>query len=164
MLRQPTYTPITVTTSQAATYEWQFSEVSGLFYAGFSPAQTGNSYTPKFNLPSTYYVVCKATNGTTDAVTSQEVVVVVAAGTGINETNNSTIKAYWNGNSFMVDLTQATLTTPVIELMNAMGQVVLKERLSSSSLNTVATSLNTGMYIFKITDGDKTYSGKTSKK
>lgn len=157
-------TPITVTTSQAATYEWQFSEVSGSFYAGFSPAQTGNSYTPKFNLPSTYYVVCKATNGATDAVTSQEVVVVVATGTGINETNNSTIKAYWNGNSFMVDLTQATLTAPVIELMNTTGQIVLKEKLSTATLNTVATSLNTGMYIFKITDGDKTFSGKTSKK
>lgn len=157
-------TAITVTASQAATYEWQFSEVSGAFYAGFSPAQTGSSYTPRFNLPSTYYVVCKATNGANDALTSQEVVVVVANGTGINETGNSTIKAYWNGSSFMVDLTQATLAAPVIELMNTTGQVVLKEKLSTATLNTIATSLNTGMYIFKITDGDKTYSGKTSKK
>jgi hypothetical protein len=155
---------ITVTTTQTATYEWQYSEVQGTLYGGFTPAQTGNSCIPVFNLPSTYYVVCKATNGATDVLVSQDVVIVVANGTGINETNNSTIKAYWNGNSFMVDLTQATLTAPVIELMNTTGQIVLKEKLSTATVNTVATSLNTGMYIFKITDGDKTYSGKTSKK
>ena len=94
----------------------------------------------------------------------QDVTIVVTTGTGIGETGNEMIKAYWNGNSFMVDLTGATLTSPVVELMNVAGQVVVKENLSVSSLNTIDTSLNAGMYIFKITDGDKIYSGKTSKK
>jgi len=89
-------------------------------------------------------------------LTSLEVVVIVTSPNGVNETGNETIKAYWNGNNFIVDLTGATLTSPFVELMNTAGQVVVKEKLSAASLNTIANSLNTGMYIIKITNRDKT--------
>ncbi len=154
---------IAVTESQTATRVWKYSEVSGLSYTAFNPTETGSSLIPHFNLVSTYYIICESKNTANDALISQEVVVIVTAPNGVNETGNETIKAYWNASNFMVDLTGSTLTSPFLQLMNTAGQVVVKEKLSATSLNTIATSLNTGMYIFKITDGDKTYSGKTSK-
>lgn len=156
-------TAIAVFTTQSATYEWQHSDVQGAFYTAFNPAETGSSYTPHFNTAGTNYVVCKATNGANDVITSQDVTIVVTAVSGLNQTTNEFIKAYWNGNNFVVDLTATTMSAPVIELMNTSGQVVLKEKLSAGSLNTIATSLNTGMYVFKITDGENTYNGKTTK-
>jgi hypothetical protein len=161
---QQSGTAIAATTSQSATYSWQFSEVQGSFYAAFNPPQTGSTYTPVFNLPSTYYVICKATNGASDEVATNEVVIVVTTTIGINETGNDFIKTYWNGNNLVVDLTSSTLVEPTLELTNTTGQVVLSEKLNGSSLNSIGTSLNSGMYFFRILDGGKAYSGKTSKK
>lgn len=154
---------ITVTESQTATRVWKYSEVSGLGYTAFVPNQTGTTYAPLFNTVGTYYIVCESKNSANDVVTSQEVVVFVTVFNGINDKSNEFIKAYWNGNNLVVDLTAARLNAPAIELLNTTGQVVFKEHLNANSLNTLGTSLNSGMYMFKITDGDKIYSGKTNK-
>ncbi len=157
-------TALAVTESQAATHTWKYSEVSGLGYTGFAPAQTGPTYTPVFNLISTYYVICESKNSANDVVTSQEVVVIVTAPNGIAEHGQGLIKTYWNGNNLMVDLTSAQLTNPQIELMNTTGQVVLQSKLSANTLNTIGSALNSGVYLFKITDGSHSYTGKTSKR
>lgn len=156
-------TALTVTESQTATHVWKYSEVSGLGYSAFNPSQTGATYTPAFNLVSTYYVICESTNQANDKVSSPEVVIIVTAPSGISEARSAYIKAYWIANNLMVDLTAAQLSTPVIELMNTTGQVVLTEKLNANALNTIGTMLNNGMYMFKITDGSQSYSGKTSK-
>lgn len=156
-------TAITVTESQTATRTWKYSEVSGLGYTGFSPAQTGVTLIPRFNLASTYYVICESKNSANDAISTEEVVIIVTNSVGINEAANEYVKAYWNGNSFMVDLTASKLANPVLEVANTNGQVLVKETLNANALNTVATNLTSGIYFFKITDGGNSYSGKTVK-
>lgn len=155
-------TPITVSTTQSATYEWKYSDVQGTLYVAFNPAQTGSSYTPNFIVPKTYYVVCKATNGATDVITSQDVTIVVTAPNGIEDGARETVKAYWNGNDFVVDLTASTIENAKLELMNTTGQVVVKENLTNG-LNTFSTSLAKGIYVFSIADGKNVVTGKTNK-
>lgn len=154
---------ISVTTSQSATYQWQYSEVQGSFYGSFSPAETNSSYTPNFALASVYYVVCRATNTANDVLTSNEVVVIVATPNGIGENGNSLIKAYWSGNDFVVDLGAQDIANAGIELVNLNGQVVLKETLHSS-VNSFSTSLPQGIYTFRLSNRGNTYTGKTAKK
>lgn len=157
-------TPISVTETHPATRVWKYSQSSGLGYTPFNPAQTGTTLTPRFNLISPYYIICESTNSATDKVVSQEVVVIVTAFTGIGEEGYSSVKAYWNGNDFMVDLSDSELTSPAIELMNANGQIVLQQKLNSYSLNRISTNLPEGVYVFSIKEGEKHYTGKTSKR
>lgn len=155
--------PLAVSTTQSASYEWQHSDVAGSLYTPFNPAETGSTYTPHFNVPGTYYVVCTATNSAADAVTSQDIVVVVTNPSGISQNQAAYFKTYWSGNNLVVDLRHAMLNAPVLELMNLSGQVVVKQNMAAETLNHVFTSLSSGMYLFKITDGTNTYTGKTVK-
>ncbi len=76
----------------------------------------------------------------------------------------STIQAYWDNNQFVVNLDEAKLKEPVLQLMNVTGQVVLQSKLNPGTTNRVYTQLTDGIYIFRITDGDQAYTGKTVKK
>lgn len=82
-------TALSVTASQTSTQEWKYSTTSGSGYASFSPAQTGSSYTPNFSTPGTYYVVAVSTNQYSDAVTSNEVMIVVQNGSNLTTTTVS---------------------------------------------------------------------------
>ncbi len=154
---------IAVTENQSATHLWKWTQASGLAYTNFSPSETGTSLIPHFNLVSPYYIVCESTNGANDKVVSQEVVVIVTSSVGIGETSNEMIKAYWRGNDFVADLSSTKLIAPVLELINVQGQVVAKEKLNASSINTIATHLPSGVYLFRILENDKVYLGKVSK-
>ncbi|MES2622595.1 MAG: T9SS type A sorting domain-containing protein, partial [Bacteroidota bacterium] len=157
-------TAISVAETHPATRVWKYSQSSGLGYTTFNPSETGATLTPRFNIISPYYIVCESTNSASDKVVSQEVVIIVTAFTGINDNEYSSIKAYWNGNDFMVDLSGSELVSPSFALMNANGQVVMGQKLNSSVLNKIATNLPEGIYIFSIKDGEKVYTGKTSKR
>ncbi len=154
---------ITVTGTHPCTYLWQWSEVSGLGYINFNPSQTTDTYTPQFANASTYYVICKLTNAVNDVITSQEIVVIVEEPNGIDDAKAGNIKAYWSGNNFVADLSQSTLTNGVLEVMNANGQVVLKEPLNAASINYIPTELPAGVYVFRLTANGHSYNGKTSK-
>jgi hypothetical protein len=156
-------TTITASSTHPSTYLWQWTEASGLGYTNFSPSETNATYTPQFAAASTYYVICKLTNTATDVISSQEVVIIVQEPNGINETNTGIIKAYWNGNNFIADLSNSTLTEATLELVNANGQLVLQEKLNTNTFNSVATNLPQGVYIFRILGNGKVLSGKTSK-
>ena len=71
---------LTVTNSQTATQNWEYSTTSGSGYVSFSTPQTGASYTPNFAAPGTYYVVCVSTNQYNDSVISNEVQINVLNG------------------------------------------------------------------------------------
>ena len=157
-------TAITVTETQPATRVWKSSQTTGTGYTPFTPAQTGLSLTPVFNTVSPNYVICESTNSANDKVVSQEVVIIVTAFNSISENGQSIIKTFWSGNDFIVDLTGAELSHPVVELMNLNGQAILIQPLNPSSLNRIATTLAEGLYIFRIADGTESYSGQTSKK
>lgn len=76
-------TAISVTASQSATTEWMYSTTSGGPYTAFSPMEMGATYTPNFAAPGTYYIVAVSTNQYNDAVTSNEVEIIVENGTTI---------------------------------------------------------------------------------
>ena len=155
---------LTVTATQPATYDWQFSAVSGTGYTAFIPSQTGDTLTPVFNNINTYYVVCHVTNADNASLYTPEVVVIVTVTNAITGVAESTIKAYWDNNSFVVDLTGAKLNAHQLQLVNVTGQVVLSAPLASLSVNRFATELPQGIYVFKIVDGEQSYTGKTGKK
>lgn len=155
---------LTVSTTQTSTYEWQYTGASGIGYTSFNPAQTGATYTPHFNTASVYYVVCKATNAVNDAATSQEVVIIVNQPNGINNTASDLVKAYWDGNDFVVDLSASAFSKPQLQLLNINGQLLLNSELNAGSLNRISGSLAQGIYLFRITDGAAVVSGKAPKK
>lgn len=156
--------PISITSTQSAIYLWQYSDVSGLGYTNFNPSETGSTYTPHFATPGTRYVICRATNSYNDVITSTEIVVNVTLPDGINGTAAEEVRAWWDGNNFMVDMNASSVKTPVLELINLAGQVVARQALNSGSLNTVSTGLSQGVYLFRIIGGNHTISGKTNKK
>lgn len=104
-------TAITVTESQSATRLWKSATVQGGPYTGLGPTATGTSYTPFFNTPGTYYVVCESTNQYADAVTSGEVTVVV--------TNGSTISTISAANSPFLTSASANVGSLVTFSSNA---------------------------------------------
>jgi hypothetical protein len=156
--------PISVTETQPATRVWMQTQTPGANYAPFSPTQTDTFCIPKFHLWGTYYVACRSTNSLNDVVTSQDVTVIVSQGSGIGENNNEVITAYWNKNVFVLNLTLSKMVSPVLQMLNSNGQVVLTEKLSSESVNSIAANLPSGIYIFNIADGKNTATGKTSKR
>ncbi len=120
-------TPLTVTASQSSTQVWEYTTTSGSGYTGFTPAQTGASYTPQFALPGTYYVVARSINQYNDTVTSGEVMITATNGTTLTTsavvgspylvshkamvmvTVNYTSNAVFNaGNTFTAQLSDAT--------------------------------------------------------
>ena len=155
---------LTATSTQPATYNWQYTVNSGMSYSSFIPAQTADTMSPVFVNVNTYYVVCNVTNAVHASILSPEVVVMVTVTNGINETPQSTIKAYWDHNEFVVDLTGAHLDAPMLELVNVAGQVVMKAEMNLLNVNRFATQLPAGIYMFKIVDGQQSYTGKTAKK
>lgn len=162
ILTGTTGTAISVSTTQPATYEWMNSQVQGTLYTAFNPAQTSSTYAPSFNIPGVYYVVCKATNGASDVVTSQDVTVVVTAPNGFEKGINDIMKAYWSGNDFVVDLTASAAQEPHLLLMTATGQVVAEQTLTNK-VNRIPLSVAAGTYIFRIADGTNIITGKTNK-
>ncbi|MDB5283466.1 MAG: hypothetical protein JWO06_2541 [Bacteroidota bacterium] len=150
-------------THPVSTYSWLNTQVSGIGYAPFSPVQTSASLTPDFPSAANYYVICDVTNAQHAKVRSQEVVIIVTAPNGINNVQSEFIKAWWNGNDFMVDLTASKLTAASLELSNVTGQIVNKTTLTQS-LNTISTHLPQGAYFFRIVSDENSYVGKTVKR
>jgi hypothetical protein len=58
------------------TREWKYSETPGTGYVSFVAPETGMTYTPNFDSPSIYYVVCETDFGT-EVVLSNEIEVIV---------------------------------------------------------------------------------------
>ena len=99
-----------------------------------------------------------------DTLNSREVVVLVNDTTGINEvTNAGTVMAWWNTSSFVVDLRAAHLEKPMVEMWNSAGQQVMNKPLEANNVNEVNTILPSGMYLFRVSDGAKSFSAQTMK-
>ncbi len=156
---------LTANSTQPVTaYNWQWSQVQGFGYANFNPLQTADTIAPEFQDTGIYYLNCTITNAQNASITSQDIVIIVTAVSGINGIeSNGNIKAYWNNNDFMVDLRNAKLISARVQLMDINGQIVVAENVLAGSLNRISTNLASGTYIFSITDGRNTYAGKTLK-
>ncbi len=67
-------TQLTVSETPTATSrEWKYSTTSGSGYVSFSPAQTGTTYTPSFDVAGTYYLVCESSynSGSVSAISNE---------------------------------------------------------------------------------------------
>lgn len=150
-------------THPSVTYRWLQSQDPSFGFSDFSPIAASSAVTPQFNLVTTFYVKCQAINPH-DTIYSTNVVIIVTEPNGIKEAAQSYIKAYWNTDEFMVDLSSANLVAPEFELMNINGQVVASSLLNNGTMNAIHAALPQGMYVFAIKDGEQTYTGKTVKK
>ncbi|HWB63418.1 MAG TPA: T9SS type A sorting domain-containing protein, partial [Chitinophagales bacterium] len=150
-------------THPVSAYRWQWALNSGLSYSDFSPVQTEDTLSPHFASAHTYYVVCKLTNAQNATITSQEVVVMVTQSTGVSGVAEAYVKAYWNGNDFVVDMSNAKLQAPAIEMVNVTGQQIISQKLVNGAINRISNNLPAGLYLFRITDGSKVYCGKSMK-
>ncbi len=156
---------ITVTeTHPSTTREWLVSGTSGFNYGPFSPAETGVSYTPDFEFTGTKYVVVQSVNQWNDTLTSAEVVVIVTPFVGINEASKSVIKAYWNQNDLMIDLTGSNIENPTMQLFDLSGKLVAESNLTTNAQNRVTTTtLAKGMYILQLGGANESFTVKTMK-
>ena len=154
---------LTATSTQPATFDWQFSGISGMGYSSFSPAQHGDTLIPTFVNVNTYYVVCHITNAVNASLYTNEVVFVVSVTNGINGPEQNFVKAYWDNSDFVVDLSNSKLEGSSLELINVLGQGVYRASLTNA-VNRIATHLAPGMYLFRVTDGGQNFTGKTVKK
>ncbi|MBL0308359.1 MAG: T9SS type A sorting domain-containing protein [Bacteroidetes bacterium] len=150
---------ITASATQPCTYQWMYTVVSGTGYADFNPVQTNAAYVPNFASANIYYVICKMTNSYLDEITSQEVVIIAQEPNGIGELAG-TVKVFSNQGQVVVDLQNSTMKQPFMELINMNGQVVLKQRMQSGAVNTISQTLLEGVYLFRLTDGNNTNTGK----
>jgi hypothetical protein len=155
---------VATSTHPSSTFDWQNSQASGIGYIEFNPVQHADTWVPNFHNVGTYYVICKVTNPQHATLTSPEMVVIVTDVSSVPGVQSEFIKAYWDGNDFVVDLTSARLTAPVVQLMNVSGQIVASQRLTNSDINRLSTSLPQGVYVFCIADGANSYTGKTAKR
>ena len=157
-------TELKVTETQPSTRQWLVSTISGFNYDPITPPQFDTTYTPWFQQKGNHYVICKSVNAVGDTLNSREVVVLVNDTTGINEvTNAGTVMAWWNTSSFVVDLRAAHLEKPMVEMWNSAGQQVMNKPLEANNVNEVNTILPSGMYLFRVSDGAKSFSAQTMK-
>lgn len=104
--------PISVTETPTGTSrEWKYATTSGGPYNSFSPAETGNSYTPVFQSSGLYYVVCQSQiSGIT--ATSNEVIVSIGNATiNTGTVNGSPFKFSFSANSLPVNVPYTTSGT-----------------------------------------------------
>lgn len=151
-------------THPSATFEWLVSGTAGFGYSSFSPAETASTYVPTFATPGTYYIVNQSVNQWNDTLLSTEVVVVVTEFVGINEIGNSVVKAYWNQNSLMIDLTGSTIEHPTMQLFDLSGKLVAESTLAGNSINQLNTDLPAGMYILQLGGANERFAVKTMKR
>lgn len=156
-------TSITVTESHPATRVWLFSDLPGLAYQPFVPGQTSPTLIPQFTTAGVYYVICKSTNALNDNISSQDIVMIVTEPNGINGTSGTSIQLYWSAQELVADLSNSKMQEPFIELIGMDGKSVLKQSLTSKSLNRIGNNLPKGLYIFRLSDSTENISGKMIK-
>lgn len=137
---------LTVTETHPATREWQWSELTGLGFSGFNPAQTGTTYTPQFNDEKVYYVICKSQNAAGDFITSQEVVIVVADPQSISQGNHQYLKVWWSGELLVVDAAGAGFESGLVNVYGMNGSLLHSAEIRGAQVNTMHLSLPAGVY------------------
>jgi hypothetical protein len=154
---------VTINETHPATRQWLTSGTSGFGYGAFSPAETGNTYTPNFANTGVKYVVVKSVNQWNDTLTSPEMVVIVTPFVGINEAVQGIIKAYWNQSDLMIDLTGSVMENPTMQLFDLGGKMIMESGLTSNSLNQINAQLPGGVYVLQLSGANQSFKVKTFK-
>ena len=154
---------IAITETHPATREWKASTTAGFGYGSFTPAETGPNYTPNFAFTGTKYVVVESVNQWGDTLTSSEIVIVVSPFIGVGELGQSVVKAYWNHNDLVIDLSGSVMEQPTMQLFDLTGKMVVEQSLTPNALNTINTQLTKGVYILQLTNQHESVKVKTLK-
>lgn len=149
---------VSATHPTSITQEWKYKV--GFTWTSFSPVQTGTTYTPNFASTGTYPVACFSINQWADTVESNTVMIYVVPGSGINGESAENISLIWNNQQLVVNLTTSEMLNPKMEVLNMNGQVVISKILPPHVVSTENIIIPAGVYICRITDGNKTYSQK----
>jgi len=145
-------------THPAASIEWGLRE-NGVF-TPFSPAVTGNTYTPMFSVAGNYAVRSRAVNQWNDTLESENVWVYVTGSSGLEENAAGTVSLYQSGGQLYIDLTAAGFTAPNLVLTDMSGKVLLVKRLQGKAQNMLPLDLEPGIYVFRIYEEENSISGK----
>jgi len=142
------------------TFEWKYKTGLSTFQS-FSPAEIGTSYTPVFASPGIYNVTCFAVNQWSDTTQAQSVLVYVTQNTvGIDNPENQTIVAWYNAGNLFINLSASDYQQPQLQLISLGGQVLSTKVLQPQAMNQVPVQLVPGMYLFRITDGGRMFTGR----
>ena len=83
---------------------------------------------------------------------------------GIIEAQAAGVKVYWNDKgSLTADLTNSDMEHATLQLVNINGQIVSHQPLRDRTINTITTDIAAGVYIYKISNGEKGTTGKVIK-
>lgn len=134
------------------TNEWKYKV--GLVWTSFAPAETNTTYTPNFGTIGTYPVTCFSVNMWNDTIQGGQVMVYVQT-SGIEGNESDFVTTYYASNNLYVNLTSSSMQNPVMELLNAAGQIIYSGKLASGSNNIIPLVLTPGMYVNRIIDGEK---------
>ncbi|UKN01948.1 PCMD domain-containing protein [Paracrocinitomix mangrovi] len=142
--------------SAASSREWMWSNTSGSGYASFTVAETTTSYTPNFANLGTYYIICES-DFSGDMQTSNEVTIIVNGYAGI-ESEDITLKVFKSDN-FIRIVQEGIATGSTAEFFSLDGKRIQSEVINASVMN-IALNAPTGVYVYRIIDGDKIITGK----
>ncbi|GAB3838476.1 hypothetical protein [Hymenobacter jeollabukensis] len=151
---------VTETPSTGNTRKWQYATTAGGPYTDFSPAQTSTTYTPRFTVAGTYYVVATTTFAACSAVTSNEVQINVSNALPVlTSINPSTAQA----GGAAVALTASGSGFVTSSVINFNGVALTTTFNSTSSLSaTVPASAITTAGTYDVTVTSPTPGGGTS--
>lgn len=145
-------------THPAATIVWGLRENN--VFTPFSPAVTGNTYTPVFPAVGNYAVRSRAINQWNDTLESENVWMYVTQGSGLEENANGTVTLYQSAGQLYIDLTAAAFTAPDLSLTDMSGKVLMVKRLQGKAQNMLPAEVKPGVYAFRIYEGQNSISGK----
>ena len=137
--------------SSTSTVNWYASSNSTISIG------TGTNYITPLLSAGTYSYYAEASTCTTSA-TRTEITVTVNICTGISNTNfeNKTIKVYPNPtqNVLFIELENLNVTTH-LDVLNALGEIVMKENLTTQNTTLNTQQLANGLYFLKLTQNNK---------
>jgi hypothetical protein len=114
-------------------------------------------------------VVCTASSEAATAVDGSkmwidDIQVVYAPTTGAETAQNAAVHSYWAGNDLMIDLSRADFNSDCqVQLFDLNGKMELKTVVSGTALHLIGTNLSAGVYVLRVTSGDRSYSVKMAK-
>lgn len=156
--------PLSFTCSHpGVSVEWKYrtSIIGG--YLSFNPPKTGNTFINTFTQSSLFYIVAEGVNQWGDTVQTVPVMVSVFNNFSIDENASNLVQAYWYDGNIFLNLTETGFNQPKLEIIDMQGRVIFQQQITNnSSLHTIPFQYASGVYSFRITEGNKYALGKIS--
>lgn len=141
----------TLSVSSTSTVNWYATSNSTISIG------TGTNYITPLLSAGTYSYYAEASTCTT-STTRTEITVTVNICTGISNTNfdNKTIKVYPNPTQNFLNIElESYIGTSYIEVVNTLGEFVMKENLTTQNSILNTQQLSNGLYFLKVTQNNK---------